>query len=600
MIEAVGGQDVKVLSEETCIPVDLVRSILLRLRDRGLIDVDNQIPSRQRRRRTDEQLDDVYTSAFVFREMVGGGVLPFVHVLDASNPIKTKDTHPQARQLHVGPDARNLGTPSTRAVVNAIRQMQRRADEHGLLTRVPTIEQVRVEREPEEYLLDCRIAIQTRDADWRIADPFGIGFSRHLEGVFKARLETDENLQGWMTNWLESLANPIENNPVRPTAVSAFDTPSTRQRYPKLVEALRPAGASEHRSVTNIYAALEWAFFYSCEAHNPLIPMRQLRAETGPRFSKRISEAAASIGFEVPPHGFRQIPEGRFDDYVNRKAEMDTVIAIALLQAESDEEHPMRRLAESRPDLLLNLRQLASDRDRRAHGADVGLKSDTELASDAMMREVVSTLLPSVQFDSATSVKMADSEADFLLDARVSLLDTFGYKLFNKLGPDTQNCLLEAEKLLLVAEDGDNGREFLIYLYAALQGALRGFVSGARPLAVAESDYRSVASRRSHSAGFGDLPDGIRTVNTRRVREALEGRERSLGASVLVLLLTSSKQFLEALAHRQPTFLTDVDTIQRRRGHGNEPIPMSTADARILRRTAIITLETLLELAEED
>lgn len=260
----------------------------------------------------------------------------------------------------------------------------------------------------------------------------------------------------------------------------------------------------------------------------------------------------------------------------------------------------MRRLAESRPDLLLNLRQLASDRDRRAHGADVGLKSDTELASDAMMREVVSTLLPSVQFDSATSVKMADSEADFLLDARVSLLDTFGYKLFNKLGPDTQNCLLEAEKLLLVAEDGDNGREFLIYLYAALQGALRGFVSGARPLAVAESDYRSVASRRSHSAGFGDLPDGIRTVNTRRVREALEGRERSLGASVLVLLLTSSKQFLEALAHRQPTFLTDVDTIQRRRGHGNEPIPMSTADARILRRTAIITLETLLELAEED
>src|SRR3954453_1032673 len=42
-IDAVGGLDEKVLADETCIPVDLVRSVVLRLRDRGLIDNDNRI-----------------------------------------------------------------------------------------------------------------------------------------------------------------------------------------------------------------------------------------------------------------------------------------------------------------------------------------------------------------------------------------------------------------------------------------------------------------------------------------------------------------------------------------------------------------------------
>ena len=50
MIDAVGGLDEKGLADETCIPVDLVRSVVLRLRDRGLIDSDNRIIDRHRRK----------------------------------------------------------------------------------------------------------------------------------------------------------------------------------------------------------------------------------------------------------------------------------------------------------------------------------------------------------------------------------------------------------------------------------------------------------------------------------------------------------------------------------------------------------------------
>ena len=136
MIDAVGGLDEMVLADETCIPVDLVRSVVLRLRDRGLIDSDNRIIDRQRRTWEGDEREDVYTSALVFRELVGGEVLPFVHVLDASNPIKTKETDPKARTLQAEYSARSLGAPSTREVIDAITQMKKRVEEHGQDARI--------------------------------------------------------------------------------------------------------------------------------------------------------------------------------------------------------------------------------------------------------------------------------------------------------------------------------------------------------------------------------------------------------------------------------------------------------------------------------
>jgi len=600
MIDAVGGLDELALADETCIPVDLVRSVVLRLRDRGLIDSDNRIIDRQRRTWEGHEREVVYTSALVFRELVGGEVLPFVHVLDASNPIKTKETDQRARTLHAEYSARSLGAPSTRDVIDAITRMQKRVEAHGQDVRTPTIDQVRVEREPEEYLLDCRIAVQTRDADFRIADPFGLGFSRNLEGVFSGRLVDDENLQSWMTNWFQSLANPRPADSEPSMTSGPYDTAENRLRYPNLVQALAPARSASHRSVTDIYAALEWAVFYTCEGHNPGIAIRQLSAQAGPDYSRGLSEVAASLGFDVPPRGFRPIPKGRFDDYENRKSEMETVLAIALLQAESDQEHPMHALAANHPDFIVRIRTLASDRGVRAHGARVTLTSDVELDSDSFMRGAVSTLLPAVRFDEGAPVVPRDSQADLLLDARASLLDTFGYQSFAKLGPDTQNALVDAEKFWLVAEDGDDAREFVLSLYAALQGVLRGFLGGTAPLGLTERDYKNSARARARHAGLGDLPQGIESVNPRRIREALQGRDLSVGASVLALLLTSSDDRLADLARNQRTFLADVGVVQERRGHGNEPIPMRKADAKKVRRTAITTLVTLLDLTNED
>ena len=102
--------------------------------------------------------------------------------------------------------------------------MKRRSEAYAQSTRTPDIAQIRVEREPESYLLDCPIAVQGHDADFRIADPFGTGFSRVLEDVFTHRLETDEKLQRWMTKWRQSLRAPKARDGGQSRPREPFDT----------------------------------------------------------------------------------------------------------------------------------------------------------------------------------------------------------------------------------------------------------------------------------------------------------------------------------------------------------------------------------------
>lgn len=599
VIDAVGGLDETALAKETCIPVDLVRNVTLRLRDKGLINDDNLIIDRQRRRWGPDSRDDSYTSALAFRELVGGRLLPFVHVLDDSNPIETKVIQ-HIRTLAPDREARRLGPPSTRDVIDVIANMRKRSREHAQVARIPTIEQVRVEREPEEYLLDCSIAVQSHDAEFRIADPFGTGFSRVLEHVFTNRLESDERLRDWMDKWYQNLQAPQHPDDLWPAPGSAFATDANRSRYPHLVRALTPARGSQQRTVEDIYASLEWALFYACETHGPDVAIERLRQEVGPSYSEWLSGIAISVGFDRPESSFRPVPNGKLRDYTDQKPEMETVLAIALLQAEVDPEHPMRAVASVHPEFIVRLRALASDRGARAHGMHVTLTTERQLASDPFMRETISTLLPAVQFGTEVTAPNEPSQADLRLDARNMVRSKLGYRGFNRLGPSGKASLIEAEQFWLVSKDGDDARSFISNLYSALQGVLRALLTGAAPGGLAESQYLTQANANAVQAGLGHLPAGLASVNPMRIREALRGNDLSVGASAIALLLTAGESPLRELADSQLDFLEVIADIQVKRGHGNLPLPLAKVDAGKIRSRAITTLVALLELTQED
>ena len=72
-------------------------------------------------------------------------------------------------------------TRPQRDVINALRGMKKRAAVFGMEEKMPPVQQITITAEPELYHLDCPIAIQRVDSEFRVADPFGNGFSLILE-----------------------------------------------------------------------------------------------------------------------------------------------------------------------------------------------------------------------------------------------------------------------------------------------------------------------------------------------------------------------------------------------------------------------------------
>ena len=594
LIGVTEGSDEATLARDTRLPVDLVRNVIARLRDRGIVNEDNRLARPQIGGSALEMPDEEYVTAMVLRELVGGRVLPFVRILDFGHALKTKMTDERGKLLPTGHGTNFQAPPSTREVINAISQMSRYSRRRPPM---PSAAQVRIGREPEDYLLECSIVIQMHDADFRIANPFGVGFSSILETAFGESLNRDPKLQRWMLDWRNQLAAP--NNDARSYVVerAPFDTTENRRRFPKLVEILKPSRGESYRPLSAIYHSLEWALFYTCQTYETSIPVQQLSLETGPEYSNWMSNIVRTIGFDVPATGFRPVRKGRLNAFsMSSEADMETVMAICLLQAEGHSDHPLRRIADVYPDFLVRVWSLKRERDGLGHGRDRGVRGagDVPMESDAFMQAIVRTMLPSILFEKGASGTLAPSQADRRLDARTSLLSTFGHSVFRKLGPTAQESLLHAELFSLACRDEDDAREFVFNVYSTLQGVLSRFLTSMAPSELPEEGYLAIASHRARLAELGHLPPEFGTVNLRRVRESLHGNDTTLGASALALLLKASDSFLHRLALEDPHFLATIASIHVVRGHGNESVPMSIGDVAKMRRAAFASLNALL------
>ena len=70
------------LAQETCIPVDLIKSVLLRLQDKGFIDEKGRIiPQEDSDNRNAYLENDRFVTALIFRELATGKILPYFQLL---------------------------------------------------------------------------------------------------------------------------------------------------------------------------------------------------------------------------------------------------------------------------------------------------------------------------------------------------------------------------------------------------------------------------------------------------------------------------------------------------------------------------------------
>jgi len=354
LLDAGGARDEKSLEQETCIPVDLVRFVLLRLRDNKFIDEDHKIIEEMRNKwENNAEEPTVFVTAIVFRELATGKVLPFLHQLDDDTALKKKEDEKRFPKIIGDDDGHKENPPLPRDVIFALRAMAKRSSAFGEETRFPWVEKITIAQEPEQYYLDCPIAIQKSDGEFRIADPFGNGFSLVLEHAFHCLLEQDNSLSDWLMSWKQSLSNPKLERQISEHK-EPYDNSSNWGRYRKLLANLRLRD-SQFRTIHKIDTAFEWALFYACAQRPYDSVISHLRLTDQSEHPDLLAAAARKIGLTPPQHGFRPVLGGKLDDFLAGKAELGTVLSIALLMAENDASHPLRHVAAKNQDFIIQL-----------------------------------------------------------------------------------------------------------------------------------------------------------------------------------------------------------------------------------------------------
>lgn len=601
LLDAIGAVSADALADETRIPLDLVKGILLRLRDKEFIDEYGAVIEQKRDNcESEAEKVPVFVTALLFRELATGKILPFLHLLDDTNPLRKKEVEEKSPKLIRRDEVHKKNPPTPRDVISALRAMKKRSAALGGGEKMPSVQQITIARVPELYYLECPIAIQKSDGEFRIADPFGNGFSLILESAFEQLLGQDDELSEWLNRWKLSLSNPRPPKPgdADQRSREPFESEVNWQRYPKLVASLRPSRNEQFRSISRIHASLEWAFFYACSRRPFEDAIAILKFTEHPEHHTLLENAAQCIGLELQEHNFRPIREGKLLDFQNEKAELDTVLAIAIMQAQKDESHPLRRIASSHPNMISRLLGIKKKRDEKAHGKGGVGTPETELSDDPLMRDIVHSLLPDISFaDTPVAAETnQDASADALLDARTSIQNEFSFKVFNRLGTSLQNRLIHAERFWLSSNDDNDARSFADDLYAAVQSAFERRLDGKLPPDVSDSEFVSMSQKKASDAGLGEvLPKCLSTVKTLAIRQTLLGAGQTLGACAIAFLLMSDGDTLRSIADSQPYFIDDIANVIARRGHGNEPLPLPNADFQMLRKAAYTTIKTLIE-----
>ena len=594
LIDAGVSRDADALARETCLPKALVQCGLLRLQDQGYVDEYNQIIKQRRDRWASDDHDPrAFVTACVFREIATGRILPHVHFMKG-NPLKRKEE--EERYYLIRWDrVHRQSLPTPLDVISALRGMHRRSMAFGSECRLPSIQLITIAEDAELYHLDCPIAIQRSDGEFRIADPFGNGFSLVMESAFRCLLEEDDNLREWLMSWKTSLSN---RRPDSPTAAhrESYDNDANWALYPKLLSNLRLGRNRQFRSVEQIYNAMEWTLFYSCAQRPYASPVQQLKLTTQSEHPSLLQRAAEELSLEWPTGGLFPVREGKLEDFLAGKAEMGTVLSLSLLMAAGDRCHPLRRIASAHQDFVVRLLKIKKDRDESGHGTGRVRSNDVELPDEAFMREVVTALLPTVRFsDAPASGINTELVVDTLMNARTSIQSEFGFALFNRLGFNLQDRLIVAEQFWLSCSDGDDALVFTCDLYAALQSAFRRSLTGVLPPDIGDSEYVETAKKIAEACALGDLPECLLTVKRAAIRETLLGNDQTLQSCLVAFLLVSPAEALNAIAQTHPSFIADVAHVIELRGHGNEPLPLSKDDIRSLRKSAYTTITTLLE-----
>lgn len=597
---------VESIAETSCLPLDLVRTVVRQLQDKEFIDKslrpDSEILQKLGLDKSGEiqsgETPATFGTAFVFRDCISGGLLPYIHILSDSTQLRRKDGDKEDIDLSKFAPKGHAEIPKTteiRALLRAVRLGRRLTG-----TVIPRIDAglVNVDSAPERVLLSCQLYFEQETGRQLVSDPFVDGCSAvltsSLQECRKSNRELDEAL-----SVLENRIVHTEKDSKSSDNVS----PETRRRYPKLADSLRTSQNAPFLSANKVYGMLEWALFYAC-GKSPVEPVLAL-LEDGFRTEElpaRQLEAAVDAGFDCSdsngkPIRFPPVRPGKALDFRNGKAEMNTLVAIALLQSSiSADGSCIRNMARCFPDFFKTLAELRNERNAQQHGKKKGaFKGHSPFL--ARMLPVVNVLLPDAEIRLNGALKPTRMQKDAVIFARLRLQRTFGFSTFSKLTETEVGNLLSAERNANRQDSEADRQPFVTGICNVLESMLETRVRDNELRQARHSvPFEQMLDSRIELLGLSSLREHPSyRLNARNLASAANGDPKTLGACVKCFVAWEDEGTLRLLLGQIPRFVEDIGELLELRGHGNEHLTLGKRQIEDLRNKSFSLITTLLE-----
>jgi hypothetical protein len=397
------------MAERLLISPDLAALVVQELGEQmGLLDVEGR-PNRRgiewleedaEESSTDTHVGHVFTDVFSgkiwSRFLVGDLPIAEVELNDSGWPVLLSGSAGDPwkdRTFTAKPDDRDhlvMVRPDVKDVLRAARRhrRQRRREFDDVLDDahdVPYLKMVSfIDDAPQAFYFALR-ARRLDSGDWTVDEPIGRGESLDLRTQLAERLDHHKGLRAWLSPIVG--ANPesptlgqlqIEaawNVEVRLTA-SIRHHPAVMERLVAMQRALLEAAAPDAPQdkwgdvLVKADIAATWALRASqrpyAETHPPFFE----DYDRVPVTSRHpIMEAARVLGVvrRVPPR-LLSVTRSQVRDAEKGKGSLRSMLALSMIAARWNEDHPLRSALASHPDLINRLDDLATERNPAAHG----------------------------------------------------------------------------------------------------------------------------------------------------------------------------------------------------------------------------------------
>lgn len=604
----------------TGLPWDIVRCTLLKFQDKGIIDEYYELTNSGKSQLVPDvdadgyvEEDEKICTALVFREMIGGTVLPFVQELTNEKPLRKHEKSSEERIKRLKHDDGFANEKiSVQEVLGAYRRWRKLAQSYDEATiKFPNVRQIKIVGEPEFYYLKCPMAILSRDGDFAIADPFGYGMSSLLESVMRKWLSAkgahDEEFEDWLLEWNENTivkADNVDDENIK----EPFENDHCIELYPNLVKNLKKGKSRQFLSIAQIYASIEWALFYYSTKFDAKKVLEWLDFASEKRFCKRMISVAnrrglvlnRKVGERSERFEFKPLTQKRRDDYRNCVPELISVFLILLLQMDEDiSDSRLKNFIQTHKLILLDLLELKRNHDPEVHGKNNEEIGEKEREKEVrLMREIIKALLPDVPLSKDDQVAAANvAFADQRQAAMAKMLRFFTFSLWTDMDENLKNYLISTERYrqFEYIDGGDDVMPMVRDGYAALQALFRICLKKGGSTRVDETHYKREARRRAEKFGI-IYPDGLDSVREQMITMTLDGHDQTLGACMIAFLLTMSDDVLADVASTTPDLFALVARIISLRQHGNNIVTMGKDEVRDFCKSVYEVTKVLLEV----